>query len=76
MMNNVVASLQKEYSRLEAELGRVGKALDALGGRRGNKLRTGRTQVSISKSSAFASTAAGLVRHFSRICGRGQASGK
>ncbi len=30
-MNNVVASLQKEYSRLQAELGRVGKALAALG---------------------------------------------
>jgi hypothetical protein len=29
-MNNVVASLQKEYSRLQAELGRVGKALAAL----------------------------------------------
>ena len=43
MMNNVVTSLQKEYSRLEAELGRVGKALDALGRRRGNKLRIGRT---------------------------------
>jgi hypothetical protein len=44
MMNNVVASLQKEYSRLEVELGRVGKALDALGHGRGNKLRRkGRT---------------------------------
>ncbi len=30
-MNNVVASLQKEYSRLQSELGRVGKALAALG---------------------------------------------
>ena len=44
MMNNVVTSLQKEYSRLQTELGRVGKALDALGygnGRRPH--RTGRT---------------------------------
>ena len=44
MMNNVVTSLQKEYSRLHIELGRVGKALDALGygnGRRPH--RTGRT---------------------------------
>jgi hypothetical protein len=31
MLNKVVASLQKEYSRLEKEIGRVGKALDALG---------------------------------------------
>jgi hypothetical protein len=42
MMNNVVASLQKEYSRLQAELGRVGKALNALGyghGRHSNGAR-------------------------------------
>lgn len=38
-MNNVVASLQKEHSRLQAELGRVGRALDALG-RSGGKHRT------------------------------------
>ena len=31
MMSKVVASLQKEYSRLEKEMGQVGKALDALG---------------------------------------------
>jgi hypothetical protein len=44
MMNQVVTSLQKEYSRLQVELGRVGKALDALGYRNGNKIRrTGRT---------------------------------
>ncbi len=44
MMNNVVTSLQKEYSRLQAELGRVGKALDALGYRNGRgPKRTGRT---------------------------------
>jgi len=41
MMNKVVvASLQKEYSRLEAELGKIGKALSALGYSGGKKLRT------------------------------------
>jgi hypothetical protein len=30
-LNKVVASLRNEYSRLEKEMGRVGKALDALG---------------------------------------------
>jgi hypothetical protein len=30
MMNKVVASLRQEYSRLEKEMGRVGKALDGL----------------------------------------------
>jgi hypothetical protein len=43
MMNKVVASLQQEYSRLEKELARVGKALDALGHAGGKKLRTGHT---------------------------------
>ena len=44
MMNKVVASLRKEYSRLEREMAQVGKALDALGQAGGNKLkRTGRT---------------------------------
>jgi hypothetical protein len=44
MMNKVVASLRQEYSRLEREIGRVGKALDALGHNGGGKLkRTGRT---------------------------------
>jgi len=38
-MNNVVASLQNEYSRLQAELGRVGKALSALGYSGGKKLK-------------------------------------
>jgi hypothetical protein len=42
MLNKVVASLQKEYSRLEKEIGRVGKALDALGHTGGKKLRTSR----------------------------------
>ncbi|MGA9393202.1 MAG: hypothetical protein WBV69_22425 [Candidatus Sulfotelmatobacter sp.] len=31
MINTVVASLQKEYSRLQKELGQVAKALEALG---------------------------------------------
>ena len=44
MMNKVVISLRKEYSRLEKEMGRVGKALDALGHAGGKKLKTtGRT---------------------------------
>jgi hypothetical protein len=42
MMNDVVASLQKEYSRLQSEIGRVGKALAALG-YSGGKLRAHRT---------------------------------
>ncbi len=36
-LNNVVASLQKEYARLEAELGQVRKALNALGQVSGRK---------------------------------------
>jgi hypothetical protein len=44
MMNHVVSSLQKEYSRLQTELGRVGKALNALGYRNGRSSNvTGRT---------------------------------
>lgn len=44
MMNKVVISLRKEYSRLEREMGQVGKALDALGHAGGRRLkRTGRT---------------------------------
>ena len=44
MMNNVVSSLQKEYARLEKEMGKIGKALDALGHAGGKRLRsTGRT---------------------------------
>ena len=43
-MNNVVTSLRKEYSRLQSEMGRVGKALDALGVSGGKKLKgAGRT---------------------------------
>jgi hypothetical protein len=44
MMNKVVDSLRKEYSRLEQEMGQVGKALDALGHNGANRLKkTGRT---------------------------------
>jgi hypothetical protein len=44
MIHKVVASLQKEYSRLEKEMGQVGKALDALGHAGGKKhKKTGRT---------------------------------
>ncbi len=43
-LNKVVSSLRYEYSRLEKEIGRVGKALDALGVAGGKSLkRTGRT---------------------------------
>ena len=38
-LNHVVTSLRHEYSRLENEMERVGKALDALGVRGGNKAR-------------------------------------
>ena len=43
-LNKVVSSLRGEYSRLEKEMDRVGKALSALGHAGGNKLKkTGRT---------------------------------
>ena len=38
-LNQVVTSLRREYTRLENEMGRVGKALDALGVSGGNKAR-------------------------------------
>jgi len=38
-LNRVVSSLRDEYSRLEKEMDRVRKALDALGSAGGNKLR-------------------------------------
>jgi hypothetical protein len=38
-LNKVVTSLRSEYSRLEKEMERVGKALDALGHAGGSKLR-------------------------------------
>ena len=42
-LNKVVKSLRNEYSRLEKEMGRVGKALDALGHAGGKTLKgTGR----------------------------------
>ena len=44
ILDKVVLSLQKGYSRLEQEMGKVGKALDALGHASGKKLKkTGRT---------------------------------
>lgn len=38
-LNKVVSSLRGEYSRLEKEMDRVRKALDALGHAGGNKLK-------------------------------------
>ncbi|MGA7754552.1 MAG: hypothetical protein WCB05_17085 [Candidatus Sulfotelmatobacter sp.] len=38
-LNKVVTSLRNEYSRLEKEMDRVGKALNALGNSSGNKLK-------------------------------------
>jgi len=38
-LNKVVTSLRHEYSRLEREMDRVGKALDALGQAGGKKLK-------------------------------------
>lgn len=38
-LNKVVSSLRVEYSRLQQEMERVGKALDALGHANGNKLK-------------------------------------
>jgi hypothetical protein len=46
-MNKVVSSLRREYSRLEKEMGRVGRALDALGSAGGNSFR--RTRRTLSK---------------------------
>jgi hypothetical protein len=46
-LNKVVTSLRVEYSRLEKEMERVGKALNALGQAGGNKLR--RTKRTLSK---------------------------
>lgn len=37
-LNTVVTSLRQEYSRLQSEMERVGKALNALGSAGGNKL--------------------------------------
>ena len=38
-LNKVVTSLRHEYSRLEKEMERVGKALNALGSSSGKKLK-------------------------------------
>ncbi len=38
-LNKVVTSLRDEYSRLEKEMERVGKALQALGSANGSKLK-------------------------------------
>jgi ABC-type oligopeptide transport system ATPase subunit len=47
-LNQVVASLRREYSRLEKETERVRKALEALGHAGGNKLK--RTKRLLSKA--------------------------
>jgi len=47
-LNQVVASLRREYSRLEKETERVRKALEALGHAGGNKLK--RTKRVLSKA--------------------------
>ena len=41
-LNKVVTSLRAEYSRLQQEMDRVGKALSALGSLNGAKLRRGK----------------------------------
>ena len=46
-LNKVVSSLRVEYSRLQKEMERVGKALDALGHAGGNHLK--RTKRVLSK---------------------------
>lgn len=46
-MNNVVSSLRGEYARLEKEMERVGKALNALGHASGNGFK--RTKRVLSK---------------------------
>jgi hypothetical protein len=45
-LNKVVTSLQTEYTRLQKEMGRVGKALDALGVAGGKKLNKTRRTLS------------------------------
>jgi hypothetical protein len=45
-LNKVVTSLRDEYSRLEKEMDRVRKALDALGSASGNRLRRGKRVLS------------------------------
>lgn len=45
-LNRVVTSLREEYSRLEKEMERVGKALNALGSANGHSLKTKRRTLS------------------------------
>jgi hypothetical protein len=45
-LNKVVTSLRAEYSRLEREMQRVGKALDALGSAGGARLKTVKRRLS------------------------------
>jgi len=45
-LNQVVASLRAEYSRLQQEMDRVGKALSALGTLNGTRLKRGRRVLS------------------------------
>ena len=45
-LNKVVTSLRDEYSRLEKEMDRVRKALDALGSAGGNRPRSGKRALS------------------------------
>lgn len=45
-LNKVVSSLRAEYSRLQHEMDRVGKALSALGNLNGAKLRRGKRVLS------------------------------
>ncbi len=45
-LNKVVTSLRSEYSRLQQEMERVGKALNALGNLNGAKLKRGKRVLS------------------------------
>jgi hypothetical protein len=45
-LNRIVSSLHQEYSRLEKEMARVGRALDALGHAGGRKLTRKRRTLS------------------------------
>ncbi|MGB8062683.1 MAG: hypothetical protein WCF26_12355 [Candidatus Sulfotelmatobacter sp.] len=45
-LNKVVSSLRSEYSRLQHEMERVGKALNALGSLNGAKLKRGKRVLS------------------------------
>jgi ElaB/YqjD/DUF883 family membrane-anchored ribosome-binding protein len=45
-LNKVVTSLRSEYSRLQQEMERVGKALSALGNLNGAKLKRGKRVLS------------------------------